>query len=107
MCLLYTDTSLDQPCTENEADEVLPEVNILRKERDCQGMLHYRKKDEAKLFKTLITGELGIIRMLFVFGANIKSLFAVLHLQGLWFSGVRPNLKRLNLKLLKLIWLKS
>ncbi|XP_026774652.3 unconventional myosin-Va isoform X1 [Pangasianodon hypophthalmus] len=48
-------TSLDQPCTGNGVGEVLPEVNILRKERHCQGMLEYRKEDEAKLFKTLIT----------------------------------------------------
>ncbi|XP_058264169.1 unconventional myosin-Va isoform X2 [Hemibagrus wyckioides] len=48
-------TSLDQPCTENGVGEVLPEVNILRKERHCQGMLQYRKEDEAKLFRILIT----------------------------------------------------
>ncbi|XP_027019678.2 unconventional myosin-Va [Tachysurus fulvidraco] len=48
-------TSLDQTCTGNGVGEVLSEVNILRKERHCQGMLQYRKEDEAKLFKTLIT----------------------------------------------------
>ncbi|XP_060770466.1 unconventional myosin-Va [Neoarius graeffei] len=47
--------SLDQPCTENRERDVQPEVNILRKERHCQGMLEYRKEDEAKLFRTLIT----------------------------------------------------
>ncbi|TSK13466.1 Unconventional myosin-Va [Bagarius yarrelli] len=40
---------------ENEIGDVLPEVNILRKEQRCQGMLQYRKEDEAKLFRTLIT----------------------------------------------------
>lgn len=57
MLLVFTDTSLDQPCTENGEGEVQPEVNILRKERHCQGMLEYRKEDEGKLFRTLITGD--------------------------------------------------
>ncbi|KAK3526293.1 hypothetical protein QTP70_022697 [Hemibagrus guttatus] len=48
-------TSLDQPRTEDGVGEVLPEVNILRKQRHCQGMLQYRKEDEAKLFRMLIT----------------------------------------------------
>ncbi|KAM9496857.1 unconventional myosin-Va [Clarias gariepinus] len=48
-------TSLDQPSTETRVGETLPEVNILRKERHFQGMLKYRKEDETKLFRTLIT----------------------------------------------------
>ncbi|KAF7701918.1 hypothetical protein HF521_001201 [Silurus meridionalis] len=48
-------TSLDQPCTESGVTEDLQEVNIPRKERHCQGMLEYKKEDEAKLFRALIT----------------------------------------------------
>lgn len=66
---MSTDTSLDQPYTENGVDEVLPKVNILRKERHCQGMLQYRKEDEAKLFRILIIGELYSVRKLIVLGA--------------------------------------
>lgn len=54
---LSTDTSMDQPYTENGVGEILPGINLLRKERHCQGMLEYRKEDEAKLFRTLITGD--------------------------------------------------
>lgn len=53
----YAGTSLDQPSTETRVGETLPEVNILRKERHFQGMLKYRKEDETKLFRTLITGD--------------------------------------------------
>lgn len=58
---MSTDTFLDQPCIENEVGEIMPGVNLLRKERHCQGMLEYRKEDETKLIKTLITGNVMYI----------------------------------------------
>lgn len=58
---MSTDTFLDQPCIENGVGEILPGVNLLRKERHCQGMLEYRKEDETKLIKTLITGNVMYI----------------------------------------------
>ncbi|XP_072528418.1 unconventional myosin-Va isoform X2 [Salminus brasiliensis] len=46
---------IDESSPKNRANEALPEISILRKERHCQGMLEYRKEDESKLVKTLIT----------------------------------------------------
>lgn len=45
----------DRQIPEYTADKVLPEVNILRKERSNQGMLEYKNEDEQKLLKILIT----------------------------------------------------
>ncbi|KAI4903112.1 hypothetical protein NFI96_015689, partial [Prochilodus magdalenae] len=46
---------IDQPSPENRAREAPLAVSIVRKERHCQGMLEYRKEDESKLLRTLIT----------------------------------------------------
>ncbi|XP_056095174.1 unconventional myosin-Va isoform X1 [Rhinichthys klamathensis goyatoka] len=45
----------EQSSPENVVGESGRTVSIVRKERDFQGMLEYRKEDENKLFKTLIT----------------------------------------------------
>ncbi|XP_073687668.1 unconventional myosin-Va [Garra rufa] len=44
-----------QSSPENMVGESGRMVSIVRKERDFQGMLEYRKEDESKLFKILIT----------------------------------------------------
>lgn len=50
--------SADQPSPGSKVSEELSSVSIIRKERHFQGMLEYRKEDENKLLKTLITGNL-------------------------------------------------
>nr|XP_009296049.2 unconventional myosin-Va [Danio rerio] len=45
----------EQSSPENMLAESGRTVSIVRKERDFQGMLEYRREDENKLFKTLIT----------------------------------------------------
>ncbi|KAL1247231.1 hypothetical protein QQF64_022607 [Cirrhinus molitorella] len=46
---------IEQSSPENMVGESGRMVSIVRKERDFQGMLEYRKEDESKLFKILIT----------------------------------------------------
>lgn len=50
----------DQASTESHVGDSGRTVSIVRKERDFRGMLEYRKEDENKLHKTLITGNLNI-----------------------------------------------
>uniref|UniRef100_A0A8C2I065 Myosin VAb n=1 Tax=Cyprinus carpio TaxID=7962 RepID=A0A8C2I065_CYPCA len=45
----------EQSSPENMVGESGRTVSIVRKERDFQGMLEYRREDESKLFKILIT----------------------------------------------------
>uniref|UniRef100_A0A8C1QKK8 Myosin VAb n=1 Tax=Cyprinus carpio TaxID=7962 RepID=A0A8C1QKK8_CYPCA len=45
----------EQSSPENMVGESGHTVSIVRKERDFQGMLEYRREDESKLFKILIT----------------------------------------------------
>lgn len=51
---------IEQSSPENMVGESGHMVSIVRKERDFQGMLEYRREDESKLFKILITGDLNI-----------------------------------------------
>uniref|UniRef100_A0A8C1XXX9 Myosin VAb n=1 Tax=Cyprinus carpio TaxID=7962 RepID=A0A8C1XXX9_CYPCA len=56
--LHYNDFSgvhIEQSSPENMVGESGRTVSIVRKERDFQGMLEYRREDESKLFKILIT----------------------------------------------------
>uniref|UniRef100_A0A8C1Y3A3 Myosin VAb n=1 Tax=Cyprinus carpio TaxID=7962 RepID=A0A8C1Y3A3_CYPCA len=46
---------IEQSSPENMVGESGRTVSIVRKERDFQGMLEYRREDESKLFKILIT----------------------------------------------------
>uniref|UniRef100_A0A8C2ICS4 Myosin VAb n=1 Tax=Cyprinus carpio TaxID=7962 RepID=A0A8C2ICS4_CYPCA len=46
---------IEQSSPENMVGESGHMVSIVRKERDFQGMLEYRREDESKLFKILIT----------------------------------------------------
>ncbi|XP_066523254.1 unconventional myosin-Va [Hoplias malabaricus] len=46
---------IDQPFPDNKAVEATHAVSVIRKERHSQGMLEFRKEDEGKLLKTLIT----------------------------------------------------
>ncbi|XP_052400551.1 unconventional myosin-Va isoform X3 [Carassius gibelio] len=46
---------IEQYSPENMVGESGHTVSIVRKERDFQGMLEYRREDESKLFKILIT----------------------------------------------------
>uniref|UniRef100_A0A673MR28 Unconventional myosin-Va n=1 Tax=Sinocyclocheilus rhinocerous TaxID=307959 RepID=A0A673MR28_9TELE len=46
---------IEQSPPENMVGESGRTVSIVRKERDFQGMLEYRREDESKLFKILIT----------------------------------------------------
>uniref|UniRef100_A0A671PJS2 Unconventional myosin-Va-like n=1 Tax=Sinocyclocheilus anshuiensis TaxID=1608454 RepID=A0A671PJS2_9TELE len=46
---------IEQSSPENIVGESGRTVSIVRKERDFQGMLEYRREDESKLFKILIT----------------------------------------------------
>ncbi|XP_026094178.1 unconventional myosin-Va-like isoform X1 [Carassius auratus] len=46
---------IEQSSPENMVGESGHTVSIVRKERDFQGMLEYRREDESKLFKILIT----------------------------------------------------
>ncbi|XP_050955214.1 unconventional myosin-Va isoform X2 [Labeo rohita] len=46
---------IEQSSPENIVGESGRMVSIVRKERDFQGMLEYRREDESKLFKILIT----------------------------------------------------
>lgn len=54
---MFTDASLDPSLSEYRST-VLPEVSIIRKERNCQGMLECKKEDQSKLLKAVITGSL-------------------------------------------------
>lgn len=51
---------IEQSSPENMVGESGRMVSIVRKERDFRGMLEYRKEDENKLFKILITGDMNI-----------------------------------------------
>lgn len=51
---------IEQSSPENMVGERGRMVSIVRKERDFRGMLEYRKEDENKLFKILITGDMNI-----------------------------------------------
>lgn len=46
---------IDQASPESQVCDIGRTVSIVRKERDFQGMLEYRREDESKLLKTLIT----------------------------------------------------
>lgn len=55
-------------------------VSIVRKERDFRGMLEYRKEDENKLFKILITGHMNIrISAQTLKNTNVFIFFPLLH----------------------------
>lgn len=51
---------IDQASPESQVGDSGRTVSIVRKERDFRGILEYRKEDENKLLKTLITGDLNI-----------------------------------------------
>uniref|UniRef100_A0A673MQB0 Unconventional myosin-Va n=1 Tax=Sinocyclocheilus rhinocerous TaxID=307959 RepID=A0A673MQB0_9TELE len=55
---------IEQSPPENMVGESGRTVSIVRKERDFQGMLEYRREDESKLFKILITGDLNSINIM-------------------------------------------
>ncbi len=59
--LVAAGVRMEQSSPENMAGESGRTVSIVRKERDFQGMLEYRREDESKLFKILITGDLHSI----------------------------------------------
>lgn len=61
--VLAAGVHIEQSSPENIVGESGRMVSIVRKERDFQGMLEYRREDESKLFKILITGELNSINI--------------------------------------------
>lgn len=75
--LVMTGVHVDQPSYDSHVGESGRTVSIVRKERDFRGMLEYRREDESKLLKILITGHLNIKNTQKTFITQTALLFCV------------------------------